>query len=162
MFKNIGKKIKGLVKVIFWIYFISFILSGLGVVIMAIVSGAAVSEGNPAVIALCAVGGLIGGAIVAGIGFLIAWIGSFFLYAYGQIADNTDKMAASTERLEAGVADLYSAVARLSAKYEEVNAPKEEACEAAPAEAEPVCEAAPVVEESVAPAAPAEDATVSE
>ena len=84
VFNNIGKKIKGLAKVIFWIGFIGSVLAALG-------GGIAVAqvmdcEDNPVAI-LAAIGIFVVGSAI---GFLLAWIGSFFLYGYGQLIEDTE------------------------------------------------------------------------
>ena len=62
MFRNIGGKIKGLAKVIFIISVIAAgFFAGFGIFIL-----------------------------VAGVGFLVSWIGSFFMYGLGQLIEDTE------------------------------------------------------------------------
>ena len=70
MFKNIGKKIKGLAALVCW---------------MGIISSAITAAGVWAA-------GYIGYAIlILIIGALASWISSFYAYALGEITDNTSK-----------------------------------------------------------------------
>ncbi len=84
VFNNIGKKIKGLAKVIFWITFIMFVLGAIGggIAIFATQD----CEEYPAYIAAGIAVMLVG----SGLGFLVSWIGSFFMYGYGQLIDDTE------------------------------------------------------------------------
>ena len=70
MFTNIGKKIKTLAQVICWLGIIGSVISGFG--LMA-------TEDD-----------LIGiGVLVMVLGALFSWIGSFFLYGFGELIDQT-------------------------------------------------------------------------
>ena len=83
MFKNMGKKIKTLAQVMMWIGVAIWSIGGL----VMIVNGLDVidrrSDEGMAMI--------FGGLLVAGLGFLFSWIGSFLLYGFGQLVDNSDK-----------------------------------------------------------------------
>ncbi len=65
MFDNIGEKIKGLAKIIFWIEAIGAFMVGL-----------VLAEATDGISMLIAVGGA-----------LVAWISSWFLYGFGEIID---------------------------------------------------------------------------
>ena len=83
MFSNIGKKIKFLAAILCWIQIIFSVIGG-------IVSMVAIGK---------ALGGLVGfllGIVIIAVGVLAAWIGSFMLYGYGQLIDNTDSLVAQT------------------------------------------------------------------
>lgn len=69
MFDNIGGKIKGLAKLVCWLGIIMSVISG-------IVLSAASESGIGVLIA-------IGGSV-------LAWIGSFFTYGFGQLVQNSD------------------------------------------------------------------------
>ena len=72
MFTNIGGKIKGLAKVVCWIGIIlSFIM---GVIMMA-------TQGEL---------GVATGLITMIIGALASWVGSFVLYGFGELVENSD------------------------------------------------------------------------
>ncbi len=73
MFTNIGKKIKVLAMVIAWMGIIGSVIGG--VVLM--------DEADEAL-----------GLLVMLVGALMSWIGSFFMYGFGQLIDNTDKLVA--------------------------------------------------------------------
>ena len=83
MFSNIGQKIKTLAKVCTWIGIICSILCGLVVIF----------EGGD--IESILIGFLIGIA-----GSLFSWIGSFLLYGFGQLVENSDKIVKSLETKE--------------------------------------------------------------
>lgn len=76
MYKNVGRSIKDVVKVVVGIEMVIFII--LGFVLMI-----TLSDGL----------GLILGAIVAGAGCFVAWLSGLILYAYGDIADNVKMLA---------------------------------------------------------------------
>lgn len=73
MFKNIGKKIKTLAKVLCWVGIIAYAIAA----IIMIAIGANGDSG--AMIAY--------GVAVLIVGPLSAWIGSFFLYGFGELVD---------------------------------------------------------------------------
>ena len=72
MFKNIGKKIKGLAALVCWLGIISTVLTAVGLWAAEYV-GIAI--------------------LVLIVGCFASWIGSFHTYALGEIADNTAKQA---------------------------------------------------------------------
>ena len=77
MFENIGKKIKGLSKIICYIEIaISFII---GVALLGIASEMSYG-GEPLAII---------GIIILVVGSLFSWIGSFFMYGFGELIDNS-------------------------------------------------------------------------
>ena len=91
MFKNIGKKIKGLAKFICWLGIILSVLIGVimitgGSVDMSGIEGAENLQGLQSM-------GWVGGVLFIIIGCLASWIGSFFTYGFGQLIENTDKIA---------------------------------------------------------------------
>lgn len=73
MFKNIGKKIKILAKVVCWIGIIASVIMGLIIMFDAY--------------------SLVGGLFAAAVGALSSWIGSFLLYGFGELVDNTSEIA---------------------------------------------------------------------
>ena len=88
MFRNIGKKIKVLAKVLCWIGIVFSAI--MGILIMVIGPTAletAVPNGS-------AFGGLaiVSGLLVIIFGALFSWIGSFVLYGYGQLIDNSERI----------------------------------------------------------------------
>ena len=83
MFKNIGRKIKMLALVLFWIELVIGVLAALGGGILVIIL-----EGRYDTLMI-----LLGVAIIvigSGLVFLFAWIGSFFMYGLGQLIDDTE------------------------------------------------------------------------
>ena len=91
MFKNIGKKIKVLAKVLCWIGIVCSVITGLIVIIAGLAGGVTADVGDTSV----AVGGVV--AVIVGIfiivfGVLISWIGSFTTYGFGEIVDNVKKI----------------------------------------------------------------------
>lgn len=76
MFKNIGRKIKMLAKVICWIGIIFSLIAG----IILIAIGAQHWNGEVTVIT---------GVIVLILGPISSWLGSFTLYGFGELIDST-------------------------------------------------------------------------
>ena len=72
MFKNIGKKLKVLAHVLFWVELI----------------GAAVGG-------LVMIEDLVALPVIAG-GILVAWVSSMFIYGFGELIDKTCEIAANT------------------------------------------------------------------
>ena len=72
MYENIGGKIKGLAKTVFIIMAVIWAISGLA--FMVIGGGIAI----------------LLGPLIGGIGVLLSWIGTFFLYGFGQLIENSD------------------------------------------------------------------------
>lgn len=83
MFDNIGKKIKGLASVLCWI---GIIVSGLIGVITSSLGGK-------------------GGFLIALVGILASWVGSFVLYGFGELIDNVCCMRSETWK---ALENLYS------------------------------------------------------
>ena len=83
MFFQIGKKIKALAKVLCWIGIISSILTGLTVIIIGAVFISRTRGYAGGAAALMIVFGLL----IALIGSLASWLGSFKLYGYGELVD---------------------------------------------------------------------------
>lgn len=81
MFDNIGGKIKTLAKVICWIGIIVSIIAG-------IVAGVAMGSGSGVLVAI----------LIIVIGALCSWIGSFLLYGFGELIDNTKKIEENTRK----------------------------------------------------------------
>ena len=73
MFKNIGGKIKKLSEIVTWIGIIASVI--LGIIIML--------PGDIMILV---------GVIVMAWGCFSSWIGSFLLYGYGQLIENSDKL----------------------------------------------------------------------
>ena len=82
MYKNIGKKIKGLVKVLLTISIIFIAIAAIAGII-ALIAGINDSGMGAGVAILC----IIGILLVAGIWILITWISTWILYGYGEIID---------------------------------------------------------------------------
>ena len=94
MFNNIGGKIKVLAKVICWIGIIFSVISG--IVIMTggrnthlTVNGSYFSASSALI-----------GILTIVVGCLVAWIGSFFAYGFGQLIENSDIIRNNLQRKE--------------------------------------------------------------
>lgn len=83
MFNNIGRKIKGLAKFLFWILVIASIILGAITIMQAVGSRGSSSSKILAV---------IGGFLVIGGGIVLAWLQNFLLYGYGELIDCNQKM----------------------------------------------------------------------
>ena len=73
MFNDIGGKIKGLAVLLTW----------LGI-ILSVVIGALIASASDDLI--------VAGFIVIVVGILLSWIGSFCIYGFGQLIENSDKL----------------------------------------------------------------------
>lgn len=74
MFGNIGSKIKSLAKIVCWIGIVVFTILGL------------VSIGDTPVL----------GLLIVILGSLCSWIGSFFVYGFGELIEKTTEIAENT------------------------------------------------------------------
>ena len=72
MFDNIGSKIKTLAKVVCWIGIIGSIIAGM------------------AMIATMGSVGVLSGLLTIVLGTLLSWVGSFVLYGFGEMVENSD------------------------------------------------------------------------
>ena len=88
MFKNIGRKIKGLAAVICWIGIVISVIGGIVLVIAAFSSFKWDSKGAGFGMVLV----ILAGMLTAGIGILFSWLGSFMLYGYGELIDRTTRI----------------------------------------------------------------------
>lgn len=84
MFKNIGRKIKVLAVVLFWIGVSIAIVAGILTIISTVANSYSSSQEK-------IMGILSGFAILAG-GFLSAWLSNFFLYGFGELIDSNQKI----------------------------------------------------------------------
>ena len=75
MFNNIGGKIKTLARVICWIGIIASVVGGIGMMVM--------DEDM-----------IIFGLLTIPVGALMSWIGSFMLYGFGELVENSAVLAA--------------------------------------------------------------------
>ena len=87
MFKNIGRKIKMLAKVICWAGIVLSIFAGIALAITLTFT-------NQDLLILA----IVLGVLYAALGALISWIGTFVLYGLGQLVDNTDKLVAAQQQ----------------------------------------------------------------
>ena len=84
MFKNIGGKIKGLAKFLFWLMVIISIIGGVAILAMSIAN----MGDEP----LTIVYGMLGCVACILIGILLAWLQNFLLYGLGELIDSNSKM----------------------------------------------------------------------
>lgn len=84
MFSNIGGKIKGLAKFICWLGIIISVVAGIVLIISARHSDGYYSYTDTNMI--------IVGIIVMVFGSVLSWIGSFVLYGFGELVDNSSKL----------------------------------------------------------------------
>lgn len=88
MFNNIGGKIKGLAKFIFWVLAILSVISGM----LIIIQGFGSSRSESVVVSI-----LIGLAVMV-LGILMAWLQNFLLYGFGELVDSNQKILKELER----------------------------------------------------------------
>ena len=79
MFSNIGSKIKGFAKLLFWIFVIICSIAGLVTMYQGFRSNSPL-------------GGIIGGLLIIGAGILLGWLQNFLLYGYGELIDCSQKI----------------------------------------------------------------------
>lgn len=92
MFNNIGKKIKTLVMIVFVLGCV-----GSGIAMIVIWSKIPdISRYNAGAGVLTFFGGLLAG----GVSFLFSWIGSFFLYGYGELIDSCQSMSYDIQQIK--------------------------------------------------------------
>ncbi len=89
MFRNIGRKIKTLALVLFWISLASGVIASLIGGIVCFI------DGGVAMI-FAGIGIIIFGAAFS---FLVSWIGSFFMYGFGQLIDDTEINRHTNEKI---------------------------------------------------------------
>ena len=89
MFKNVGKKIKGLAKVFYWIIFAVYCISALGFLGYAIIRGSETLNYDTTTGWLIIGVGVFGAAVTVGLGFLFAWLSTIFIYGFGELIDQT-------------------------------------------------------------------------
>lgn len=74
MFNDIGKKIKGLAKVLSWVGIIASCITGLVLLALASHDGLFV----------------LYGLLTAAVGSLLSWVGGFFVYGFGELIDKNN------------------------------------------------------------------------
>lgn len=89
MYDNIGSKIKTLAKVVF------VIMAILSVILGIVVAATAVEDYNEEKAPL--------GLLIAGIGILLSWVGTFFLYGFGQLIENSDILVREAKKQSNGI-----------------------------------------------------------
>ncbi len=92
MFNNIGRKIKTLAKVLCWLGIIASVISGIVMVFTGVaVNSTSVVRGYGATAdELSGTAAVIGGIVMMVVGSLVSWIGSFCMYGFGQLVENSD------------------------------------------------------------------------
>ena len=96
MFSNIGKKIKTLAVVLFIIMLIGVFAVGL----IVMIRGTSVIPGvNRRDMFFANTASVLVGIVIWCFGFLLSWIGSFFLYGFGELIDKTAENAKYTRRI---------------------------------------------------------------
>ncbi|MBS1409353.1 MAG: hypothetical protein HPZ74_00275 [Christensenellaceae bacterium] len=94
MFNNIGHKIQVLAKVLCWIGIICWVITGLA--LMA--GGSSMTYRlNGEFVRANSGAGVVVGILTIIVGVLVSWIGSFLLYGFGQLVEDTHAIRANTE-----------------------------------------------------------------
>jgi hypothetical protein len=94
MYNNIGKKIKGLAVFFAWLGMIGSIIYGIIITIQG------VNYGSDAMAGL--------GLLLMVAGSVISWLSSWVLYGFGELIENTAKIAAQRQTVSDGAADAAS------------------------------------------------------
>ena len=97
MFNNIGGKIKGLATAMTIIGFVIFGIIGLMFILGSL------AYGDEAAFV-----GMIGGVLTIVIGCFISWIGSFLMYGFGELIENSEIIAINT--MDDGKSKMTAAV----------------------------------------------------
>lgn len=84
MFNNIGGKIKGLAKFMCWLGIIVSVIAGIILIIGATNRNGYYSYTDTNMI--------ITGILVMVMGSILSWIGSFVLYGFGELVDNSSRL----------------------------------------------------------------------
>ena len=93
MFNNIGRKIKTLAKVLCWLGIIASVISGIVMVLTGVaLNSTSVIRGYGATVdaELGGAAAVVGGIVMMVVGSLVSWIGSFCMYGFGQLVENSD------------------------------------------------------------------------
>ena len=101
MFKNVGRKIKVLAKIFFWIGVVCSVLMGLGIafggnLVLSLIASS--NTGFTQNVSLTGPASIITGAVVLIVGFLAAWLESLFVYGFGELIDNTSRIRRKLSR----------------------------------------------------------------
>lgn len=78
MFKNVGGKIKLITEILMWLSFMSFPIYGFVIII---------NDKD-----------VLKGIIVILLGIFLTWVSSVFLYGFGQLIENSDKIVETMEK----------------------------------------------------------------
>ncbi|MBQ6672275.1 MAG: hypothetical protein IKR80_03925 [Spirochaetales bacterium] len=93
MFNNIGGKIKGLAKFMCWLGIILSVIIGVIMIIAAASSRSYTFDSYGEKITLSTGGSIVAGILIIVFGSLASWIGSFFMYGFGELVENSKKVA---------------------------------------------------------------------
>ena len=93
MFNNIGGKIKGLAKFMCWLGIILSVIAGVVMIIAAASSRSYTFDSYGEKITLSTGGSIVAGILIIVFGSLASWIGSFFMYGFGELVENSKKVA---------------------------------------------------------------------
>jgi hypothetical protein len=93
MFNNIGGKIKGLAKFLCWLGIILSVIAGVVLIIAASTKSSYSFDSYGERITLSTGGSIVAGILVIVFGSLFSWIGSFFMYGFGELVENSKKVA---------------------------------------------------------------------
>ena len=99
MFRNIGKKIKTLSKILCWLGIIGGVLSGLALIAAGAAGiGLNVSDGiSTNYVSAAAL--IILGVVMLVVLPLLSWLSSFMLYGFGEIVDSVSELKQSNEEM---------------------------------------------------------------
>lgn len=95
MFRNIGRKIKSLAKVLCWIGIIVFTIVGILTIIIAVQDP---YYGYNYIFGYSTTAGVVFGILIIVLGSLLSWVGSFVLYGFGELVENSKHIADSMRR----------------------------------------------------------------
>lgn len=99
MYKNIGGKIKGVARACCILGIIFSCLMGLILIAAGLISVNQVSRYDSSAAATTMIVTVIGGVLIAGLGSLLSWLGTFMLYGFGQQVQMQEKSADLLEQI---------------------------------------------------------------
>ena len=91
MFNNPGEKLKTLAKIVFYVLLFLPLVTGIVMVIMGLIDGFG-GEGF-------GISAVLIGILLLALGFANAWLGSIFLYAFGELVENSAATRKAVEQI---------------------------------------------------------------
>lgn len=98
MFRNIGKKLKTVAKVVCWIGIIASVVMGVILIIAGSNGSNTIDYYGNIAISTQGTNNVVAGIIVIVVGSLSSWVGSLLIYGFGQLIEDNSEMRKIMER----------------------------------------------------------------